>query len=792
MRPLLPLALLAAASLAIGQAKQGTYRPTGGAPGSWSINPHHTLIWNGSPYMPVGVRIGGSEEEIQDAKRAGVGDVLLELSAGSDWAAAFSRAEAAGVRYLASVSSMAPMARGFAVEPASYRIPGITTARRIELNLNATTALAVLITKHDQMVERVTRVKIENNRFVLDVKPLNDLDHTLLIYPDVKGLSQTDFWEEFDGHRDRLLKSVRDAKPGQGLRGIINPLGTVLSIASSTPNFVPTSPSFRAEYAGYLERKYRTTATLERAWLIGAPDLATFQDYSRLVPLWSGNRGIYHLWDPKTDRLYPVESKRSAVWTDVQGTINATAVRRYQRLVLAIRKIVDVPIVQEWAGWAAPYESSTPVIDGLGMRVSGATPSAIAEGGSRVTSSILRWPGPGWLLATDVDLSSVQDAATQLPNVLQDLTNLGSRGWFFKPIPGALPVLASEAARISTDGAAAQWSPSALFFPENALNPARPQSIGGGKWWLPSPASGNRLDFGTKFFGYRYRDDRTNFTAIWTVGPARRVKLRMLQPKVATFRASDGSDPKPKMLRDGVEVLLGELPLLIEGTDEIPVPEPAMQEAVFRFEELLKLAELRHILADEENFFFREAIASFDQNPGGSHASLRSYYWKLNARMGDFNWIEAEASRVHTFSESALEAGCSNGSVLSLRAPLAAKETDGYFAEFNVSPKSKEPLEVWISARVPGELRDNVRVLVGDQAFVLQGEPISRYGLGFGWYKLGSVTLVGRAAKLRIEVDVINAAELAIDTILLFPGGFTPNGVTPPEAMIFPELPIKR
>lgn len=778
--------------LSIAQSRQGVFHPAQGQPANWSINPNHTLIWNGSPYLPVGLRLSGTAAELASAKSAGIQDAIIEVPAGGSWAAVFSRAEEAGFRYLASVSSIAPMATGYAVEPAAYRVPGITKKQRLELTIpGATSALTVLVTPHDSMVERVGRVKLDNGKLSIDVKPLNDLEHVLLIYPEMTSLSQTDYWEAFDEHRDRLLKSIRESKPGPGLRGIINPLGSLLSIASNTPSFVPKSAYFQAEYRALLERKYKTTKTLQDSWYMSASDLEGFADYARLVPLWSGNRGIYQLWDPKTDRLYPVESKRSSIWTDIQAAINAAAVKRYQRLVKSIRQLVDVPLIQEWAGWAAPYETSSPPVDGLGMRVSGSSASAIAEGGSRVTSSILRWRAPGWLIASDIDAPLTTDTATSVPGVLDELMAIGSRGWFMRRLPPG-NVLGEEAARRAIDGSPSQWSPKPVFFPENALNPARPMHLAGGRWWLPSPASGNRIDLGTRFSAYRYRDDSGSFVAIWGRGPTSRIKLRLQQAKGVLFESCDGSDPKPKLTRNGVEVAIGELPLIIRNTDEIPVPEIALQETTFRFEEMIRLAEAQAKFLDEEKFLFRDALAGFDQNPGGNFATMRAIFWRLNGKMGQFNWIEAESSRQNNFSEVLADPGCSGGSVLSLRTSLGGDPTATYFADYAVTPKIKGQAEVWLSARVPAEYRQAVRIVIGGQTFSLQGEAVSRYGAGFGWYKLGVVNLARSPGVVRLEVDNQQGADLAVDVILICPGSFAPNGITPPDSIVFPPTPIRR
>lgn len=731
--------------------------------------------------MPVGVRTDGSEGEIAAVKAAGVTDVLLNAPVGAPgWENVIARTEAAGLRYLLCVNSLAPMAKGFTVDPAANRIAGIDKPVNIELDMpGATSALTVLITRRDTSIEKVQRVPVSGGKLKMLVKPLNDLEHVLLVYPEAASLVQTDYWEGFDAHRDRLLLALKNAKLGPGLRGLVNPLGSAFSIGTSQTQFIPSSTYFQVEYRSFLKEKYKSPETLVKAWMINPGDLATFEDFSRLVPLWSGTRGVYEFWDPKTDRLYHCTNRRSVVWDDVQSVMNAAAVRRYQRLVRSIRQVVDVPVVQDWTGWVSPYETQSPVVDGLGMKITGSSPSSIANEASRVTSSILRWSGPGWLIATRIESTAGPT------NVLDDLTAIGARGWFFTLDTAQLAGLASESKRRAQDTGTAQWSPRALFYPENASNPAHAQQLPGGVWWLPSPASGNRLDLGSKFFGYRYSDGNDSFTVLWSAGPLAKVKLRMLEPKAATIQTLDGTDPKAKVVRDGLELLMGEMPVMIRGTAEIPIPEPAAAETSGDFDRLLKLAQALQRDTTEEAFLFRDAAAGFDRNPGGSLSTMRAQLWKLNAKVGIFSWIEAERPKESTMSGPQPEAGTSSGSVLSLRTSLAGPSLQSFSADYEVPVRTNEDQEVWLAAAIPASERDRVRVTVAGQVLQIQGEPVGLYGSNYGWYKVGRTTLRGTKASVRLEVVAGAGADFAFDAILIAPPGFVPDGVTPPLAWVF-------
>jgi hypothetical protein len=140
---------------------------------------------------------------------------------------------------------------------------------------------------------------------------------------------------------------------------------------------------------------------------------------------------------------------------------------------------------------------------------------------------------------------------------------------------------------------------------------------------------------------------------------------------------------------------------------------------------------------------------------------------------------------VHNFSEALPSAGCSNGGMLSLKTQIASP-AEGYFADYTVGVKSGDDVEIWVAARIPAGERQNITVSLAGDNFTIQGEPISPYGQGFGWYNLGTTKLGGAQTKLRLLVNS-TSADLAFDAIALVPGHFQPKGVTLPDAIVFTE-----
>jgi hypothetical protein len=787
----LPLGILLLTTAAFAQRSSGTYEPVNGAAVNWTINSAKTLVWGGSPYMPIGLRIDGQAGSIQAAKGAGIQDVLVELPAGgTGWTDALKLLESSSMRYLIEINSLAPMARGYAVEPQAYSIGGITQARKIEATIpGASSALTILVTKRDNNVEKVLRFPLENGRLSMDVKPLNDLEHILLIYPEIRSQEQPDLWESMDEHRDTLVTSLKRAAPGPGFRGLVNPLGRTFTLARNELRFVPNNSYFRYELRTYLEKKYRNVEVAQRSWSLSSNTLKSFDDMARLCPLWSGSKGISELWDPSTDQLIPCDMKRSTIWKDIKDVVMAAGARRYQRLTAAVRQATDVPVIQEWSGWASAYEGDAIAVDGIGARIVGQSPTQQVESACRAASTVYRWKSPGWLLATEIDAGS---DASNLGSIVEDLGSLGVRGWFIRSTaPEVMKLVASVSAQKSNDPSLAAYASNPVYFPENAWNPATPQRLPGGSWWIPTPANGNRVDLGSEFAGYRLVDGASSFFAIWAVKNPVRVKLRSTKAKQLTFQSVDGTDPKPKIVKGGVEVQIGTVPLLVYGTEDIPVPETAVQETIARFGALIKLAEQRRLEFMEERYGFGDSLAGLEVNPGGSFAAMRQWYWRLGAKFADYTWLEAEFSRNHNFSETALRLGSSNSHVLSLRTSLEAY-AQAYYAEYNFLGRSNADLELWIAAKIPAAARPYVSVTVGGQVLTIQGEGLSAYGDGYEWYRFGTTKAVAGTNKLRLSVDAPQGADLAIDAILLYPGSFRPNGVVPPDPIDFSAVQIRK
>jgi hypothetical protein len=793
MRVLVLSVLLALASASFGQATQGTYKSKN-SQATWQINSHSTLLWDGTPYIPIGLDVDGDPKDIATAKTAGFTDVLVDLPVSDDrWQPALDALASANLHYLIRINSLTPMAHGIAVDPASYRVSDLTTKKDLNIAIpDAAEALVVIADKRDGSIISFSKLPVTNGFLKFQADPGPAESAVVLIYPQTVSLEQPDYWEGLDDYRDQLLSSLKRHAPGPGLRGIVNPLGQNLSLPGKDLRFIPTSPAFKEEFAAFLDARYRNVVSALQAWslrsdIVSATEVGeskdayhTFAELTSLVPLWSGSRGVAYLWDTNRNQVYSCEKANSAIWKDYADAISDAETRRFLRIVSAIKDLANVPVIQEWADWAPPYETPQPTVDGIGMKAVGSSPNLILATAARSASSMLRWPTPGWLTATRIDLDTA-DAAPQVGGVLDDLFSLGARGVFVKTQNAdVIKALSAEAARRRSDVSLATYSLQAIFYPENASNPAVTQRLPGGKWWLPCPADGNRIDYGDGYFGYRM-DDRTGpKVVIWTNKPGR-VLLHMKEGLKAAFQSCDGTPVLPKASKEGVEIDLGENPVVITGIDEIPVPDPAFQAASATIAALMADAKDKHISFQEEQMAITDAYKGFDRNPGGSFLEVRQLVHQIASEIGDFSWIEAERAIDNNFSEVLDTPACSGEAALALHASIDTD--DAYYADYGFEVHSQTDQQVWLAAKIPPEQRPYVNIRLGSQTFPVSGEPIGLYANGYGWYKLGVTRLIQQDAKLRITVTG-PSPDLAIDAIAITPLNFRPDGVEQPTPTV--------
>ncbi|MCH8977835.1 MAG: hypothetical protein IH945_01155, partial [Armatimonadetes bacterium] len=556
------VAILMAASLAPAPA------------GVWSVNSNNTLIWDGRPYMPVGARVAGNLDAIRRALDAGIEDLVVELPAnGAGWDEALAELNDRGARWFLAVSSAAPTALGTVVEPHGYRMD-LQGKQDVSLSIpGAERALVVIADKRSAAIRSYGTHSTAGGILAGTFDSQVATPHVLLVYPVVRNLSTPDFWEGFDAHRDALLAALQGHDLGDGLRGLIDPLGGVARFPTPDIRFVPNSPIFAIEMESFLRDKYVAVSTCVQSWSIAAHDIESFEQLARLVPLWSESKGVEQLWDPVKDRLYASSRGRSTAWTDVRSVIRTAAIRRYSRLVDSIHRIVDVPVLQTWGGWTGPYDGTRTGLAGVGLDFRARSMADVIESASRPLSTVLSSGFEQVFMVTGIEIEFGDRLSVE--TVISELKGMGARGWFVRTEDETLlESVAAIARRQRLDDGDADWKPQALFYPEAARNPAAPVRLYGGTWMLPSPAPGNRLELGSMLNGYYYGGFPKPYTVIWARGEPVKTKLYLINPKAVDVRALDDSEVRIRVRGKYIELEITSVPLEAERATESNFSEP--------------------------------------------------------------------------------------------------------------------------------------------------------------------------------------------------------------------------
>ena len=764
-------ALLAAITVSFAQTS-GSF---GGS--TWTVTPGRALDWGGQPYLPVGYRIPATLDAIAKVKAAGVTDVILEATMATDLKAVVAAAESAGLKYMVAVSEAAAMAPAFMVDPGGYRVEKLDARANLSIPMpKARSVFYLVLNASDYSIAGKGWSDVTDGVAKITLAmPASNSGYVALLYPRLIESTLPDYWEQLDLRRDAVLTKFAGAGFGKGLRGFLNPFGDAKSWTSSQYPIVPDSAMFRLEFEAYLQEKYKSVTQLELAWKLSRRNLTNFSEAARMVPLFGESRGIEAFFDPQNAEIIYASRHQNAFWTDLRTVVSTAALRRTGRVAGAVRQVADVPVVYEWKDWSAVQYRETPSGDGIGMIARGTGMDPLEQFAAGTAATSLAFNSRRWLVATD--LSGPFEDEKQLRDVVTQTLGLGAKGWFVRWRNGAeskwITTLNSEA---SQSPATANQTARALFYPLNARYPANTMLLPGNVWWLPVPVAGDRLDLGPDYEGYHLKAPFGEFTALWRTTMAAKVKLRFTDPSVVTIRNYDGTPVDMKLVKEGIELTIDTLPIIITGTPEIPAPIDAIDLLRADFRAMIREAQAKQITIGSTNFAFDDAFRGMERSPGAAFGKMMEAYNELTLKVAPYSWIEGESSFETNFGEVVADAAASNKRALSLN--TAMKPAGGsYFARYKFSSLPEiEVAEVWISAAVPEAVRPHVKVNVGDVTLAPLGDPHNAGG-DFAWYNLGKLTL--RNGQYILTVTVPDGApeyRVRIDSVLITPIPFKPGG----------------
>lgn len=763
----------------------------GSSNASYQINANRTMVWNGTPYIPVGVRLAPDTSGIKTALDAGVKDFLIEVPlAGGDLAESIAMLDRADARYLLTVSAAAPSAKGFEVEPDSYRIAGIDRPTEIDVHLpGAERVLVVLSIAHDGTFRWAQMHDVREGRLQITVDPQSTQQHVINLYPEAESLVTPDLWEGFDIRRDEVYGLLDEQKFGMGWRGIVNPLGSVQKFVDPQTRFVPVSELFRMEFATFLERKYGTVTTLRRAWEIRGSELDDFASYARLVPLYAEGRGVAAMYDPENGSTYQLGRRMDLIWNDIREVILSSSTRRYSRLVDGIVNRYGVAVIQDWSGWHGPYSQQSNPLAGVGFHMPASSITQAFELAGPAVGIVHNSTALSTVWGTDIRVHATDTTMLGVDRVVTELEGMGVRGFFFTTDSSYdLTRIASLAAERRLDTSAADWKPQILPYPLTAKWPAFTGRIEGGYWWIPINGSGERSDYGEYYDGYRVVDNVRRYSVIWANGEPRRSRIYVTDPENVEIESITGADLQIRRNRNFVEVTIPTSPVIFRAGEVIPVPVPAQEEGLGKLGGLFAFYQQLVDPTGSEMYRFMTASRNFDSMPSESYRELRDQLQKLARLAAPFLWWEAETSREQNIGGAYAVPGASRGAVIGLNPRI--RPTEGYFyARYTGQGRIAGQHRIWIAGNIPPSLLPLVRVYVNGQEMEHTQRGGGDYGPRFGWHDFGTIDFGMVAVYIEVRIPYLEGAMFELDAVVAAPGDFRPDGALVPTDWITPAVP---
>ena len=320
---------------------RGVYVDRDGQRHSWHINDAHSLIWDGRPYLPVGGQFcpryfvearteenwRADVESLRLLKSRGILDIYINPVRGAtripttDWQRLIDLLEEEGFRYGIELTDGPdrPLT-GWVVRPAIYRKPDITSAASVTLQTPGLAGGLAILADSKGEILNVRQLVATGDSSVIPVQGTEEDRRILLVYP-LKRLDPArdglqNFWEGYSEYRDRLIAHLKPLKLGPGFRFWVDPFINEMGLRGEAEFLIPASRAYQVELEAWLRKRYTDAASLARAW--GLPgEVTSFEQASRLIPLWRDRKGITAVYDTGTAKTIRLAAAESRMWEDL-------------------------------------------------------------------------------------------------------------------------------------------------------------------------------------------------------------------------------------------------------------------------------------------------------------------------------------------------------------------------------------------------------------------------------------------------------------------------------------------
>ncbi|MDO8684600.1 MAG: hypothetical protein Q7N50_14130 [Armatimonadota bacterium] len=810
-------------------AASGVFVDKDGQSHAWRVNESHALIWDESPYLPVGfvfksAYLQAQADEnwqsdvktLESLKAKGVTDILVRAGGPATsippevWQKLIAYLDEQGFKYGIEIAD-GPKTRaaGFVISPRKYKLPNVTNGQ-MELSIPGVRGgFFITAEPNSGAILDGGVIRTSGDKAVLNVRVDKDLSPTLVVFP-AKGIStdsgvMPDVWLGSDEYRDRLMDFLNSVKFGKGLRFLIDPFDGGMAPTGEMAAAIPDSPGFRIEFEGWLSLKYKTPEELFEAWGISRGNKAAYDVAARLLPLWWEGRGVSYVYDRASDQYLEADTNKSGMWRDILE-FRDSSIQQYMNSVAdALKRFgADVPVVFTADSYNRVFANSRSDggFDGLSASIFSDSDEDTASAGQAYALT-LEAGKTSWFIGTGVAGADT----TNLPKAMSRLNEIGAKGFFISAPEGtALDTLAGLKSRLVQS---ADYSPEILYYPSGVLTGAHVKKLDYKTWWLPTLRNGELVQFGDNIFGYKLSGDMripaesappaagsdkqtvslVDGVCLWSNNGQAAVTIKLWGRQFAVSAANQSAAQyAPK--KDLLTLRLSDMPVVIYGLSvEQLFPMEIARSEIDMLEKALAILTKTGAKAPLQIAAVGRAKNLLNGDyPLQAYNIAASNLNELAATFNSYIWMEGESSRDHSFDGTSALIGSSGAGYLKLDMP-DDHPLKPYSAAYSFSAQVTGSYDLWIAAAPPGQSS------ASDLQFSIDGaewQPVSvtnateLYAGSMTWFKAGSATLSSGAHTLTIQVVRPKAGEpysAAIDVVLLARRPFTPRGPEKPSGI---------
>ena len=420
--------------------------------------------------------------------------------------------------------------QGYLISPNRYRLEGPSSLTNIPCNWpNVDSAIYVVINKFDNTIKYSGGAFARNGKLTISLSEALGSSDILIVYPhkSYKTIAEGgigDLWSGFGEYRDRLLGFLKNVKFGSGLRFFMEPFTSQMDLTGEMAGFLPDSSGFRLGFEAYLTKKHTHEGAVNAAWGLNE-NLDSIETAARLIPLWSGGRGVAYAFDKASGHLYPIDSTATQTWRDITEYRDSSVQQYMNTMADTIKtQIANVPVIFKGTKYHRIYANPFGMggYDGLGAEVYGTGEDPVDKVAGSVYSLAEESGKTTWFMvaATQANQTNCDQCSYSNENTmdasLDYFREVGCKGFFINNLTGNPAQIGwlSNFKKKLKPSSLLDFKPTVISYPVSPTTGAYVKRLMPDTWWLPTLKLGKTTYVGDGLVSYTILGE--DKTYIWS------------------------------------------------------------------------------------------------------------------------------------------------------------------------------------------------------------------------------------------------------------------------------------